>query len=172
MAAAANANQFKFSCWLVSMSAAGRKDSMNPNSKAGLLDRDRVFALTFAQRSSSRTGATLTRSNAVVAPRTPDQHLDLPEMLKKMNPAAPPPSPSSISRTTSPSLRNVASLSISSTQSANANDHLTVNFNRRRHSDSYFPTKRHNRRHRLRGRLHHKFSFSPNPRLVHLAPFQ
>ena len=35
---------------------------------------------------------------------------------------------------------------------------------RRRHSDSYFPLKRHNRRHRMRGALHPKYSYSPNPR--------
>ena len=35
---------------------------------------------------------------------------------------------------------------------------------RRRHSDSYFPLKRHNRRHRMRGAMHPKYSYSPNPR--------
>ena len=78
-------------------------------------------------------------------------------------PTAPPPSPSSMSRTTTPSLRNVASLSINS--SVCTSDYLTVqSANRRRHSDSYFPTKRHNYRHRMRRKLHHKYSFSPNPR--------
>ena len=78
-------------------------------------------------------------------------------------PTAPPPSPSSVSRTTTPSLRNVASLSINS--SVCTSDYLTVqSANRRRHSDSYFPTKRHNYRHRMRRKLHHKYSFSPNPR--------
>nr|XP_040564799.1 cAMP-specific 3',5'-cyclic phosphodiesterase 4C-like isoform X2 [Lepeophtheirus salmonis] len=33
----------------------------------------------------------------------------------------------------------------------------------RRHSDSYFPLKKHCRRHRMRGILYPKFSYSPNP---------
>ena len=140
-------------------------------------ERDRIFALHL------KPSRPLTRSNAV-APKTPDQHLDLPTLLTSQPstsaanvpasavptrvlapPMAPPPSPSSMySRTGTPSLRNVASLSISSSVS---NDFLTVqNVSRRRHSDSYFPTKRHNRRNRLRGKWHSKFSYSPNPRLV------
>ncbi len=156
--------------------SSGPNGNNASNGKPPLFDRDRIIALQL------RPARPLTRANAVVVPKTPDQHLDLPTMLvqttqhqtspqkpapqkppQKPPPCAPPPSPSSISRTTTPSLRNVASLSISS--SVQSSDYLTVNnISRRRHSDSYFPTKRH-RRHRFRGRWgHHKFSFSPNPR--------
>ena len=34
----------------------------------------------------------------------------------------------------------------------------------RRHSDSYFPLKRRRRKHQMRGLLHPKYSYSPNPR--------
>ncbi len=34
----------------------------------------------------------------------------------------------------------------------------------RRHSDSYFPQKRRRRKHQMRGLLHPKYSYSPNPR--------
>lgn len=156
------------------MSGPSGSNNNNGGSKPPIRERDRIFSLHF------KHSRPLMRSNAVYQPKTPDQHLDLPSMLvsnnqspssnpvpppppvevRKPPPCAPPPSPSSISRTTTPSLRNVASLSINS--SMQSNDFLTVNYNRRRHSDSYFPTKRY-RRHRMRGR-HNKFSFSPNPR--------
>ncbi len=38
----------------------------------------------------------------------------------------------------------------------------------RRHSDSYFPLKRHRRKHQMRGLLHPKYSYSPNPRYCSL----
>lgn len=175
----------------IRMSASPRGGKTDPSSGSGpgsntnngkppSRDRDRIFALQL------RPSRPLTRSNAMIVPRTPDQHLDLPAMLVQQPsqvsntgppvvaqrivappPCAPPPSPSSLSRTTTPSLRNVASLSISS--SIQSNDYLTVkDISRRRHSDSYFPTKRHrDRRNRLQRRIHHKYSFSPNPRYIY-----
>lgn len=93
-----------------------------------------------------KLGRSLTRSNAL-AVKSPDQFLDLPLAL------APPFLP--LVPTTTPSAATTTTSSI---------EFLGVCNNRRRHSDSYFPQKRHRRRHQMRGLLHPKYSYSPNPR--------
>ncbi len=123
----------------------------------------------------------LTRSNALVAKSPdPDVYLDLPMAPKEAVTSCqtgsggggglqtldipptglPPPAPAS--RTSLAAMgRGSNSVSIGSSSSDFL---LPVQNSRRRHSDSYFPQKRHHRRHKMRGILHPKYSYSPNPR--------
>lgn len=170
-AAAASLNPMRFLLYenqLTEGSQAVMSSGPLPSSsgKPPLLS-DRIFSLVI------RPNRPLTRSNAVVNCRSPDQLLDMHLSLQKQssavpNPPPPPPTPSSLSRTPTPSLKALTSVSLSSTSTSNDYFLLGVQPSRRRHSDSYFPQKRHNRRHKLRGILHPKFSYSPNPRLLWL----
>ena len=132
-----------------------------PGNKAANAFKNRIVSLQLRSR-------ILTRSNAVVMPKSPENPgFDLGSTFSKATPVPPPPTPSSLSRTPTPSLRAITSVSMSSTNSTT--DYLGVmgsSHNRRRHSDSYFPLKKHNRRHRMRRCLQPKYSYSPNPRCV------
>jgi hypothetical protein len=124
--------------------------------KPALLGDRRVVSLQL------RPSRPLTRSDAVV-PKSPDQWLDLPLSLPPPQPSVKPPQQQE-GRTPTPSLKAITSSSVS--VSSTTTDFLGVvsHNNRRRHSDSYFPQKRHHRRHKMRGILHPKYSYSPNPR--------